>query len=71
MMSDLFADIENGTFSREKILDKAESFGSLKGFFAKVRLLEAIDREQWGRVGEVAEHPDAYRYGGKICGRER
>ena len=66
MMSDLFKDIENGAYSRGKILDKSKSFSSLKGFFAKIRLLEAIDREQWDRIGDVNEYPDAYRYSDKM-----
>ncbi|OPY86054.1 MAG: hypothetical protein A4E71_01778 [Smithella sp. PtaU1.Bin162] len=66
MMTDLFNDIESGKYSREKILDKAKAFPSLKGFFAKVRLLEAIDREQWDRIGAVQEHPDAHRFSDKM-----
>jgi hypothetical protein len=38
----------------------------LDGFRAKVSLLEAIDRDQWDRIGSVNEYPHAYRYeGGK------
>ena len=32
-------------------------------FRAKVALLESIERDQWGRIDAVAEHPYAYRYG--------
>lgn len=32
-------------------------------FKSKIRLMEAIDRSQWSRIGKVGEHPNAYRYG--------
>uniref|UniRef100_A0A6M3JF17 Putative regulatory protein n=1 Tax=viral metagenome TaxID=1070528 RepID=A0A6M3JF17_9ZZZZ len=67
MMTDLFNDIEAGTYNRDRVLEKATDFSPLKDFFAKVRLLEAIDRTQWDRIGDVAEHPDAYRYGEKMA----
>jgi hypothetical protein len=63
LMTDLFNDIEQGKYSREKVLEKAKNFPSLKGFFSKVQLLENINRDQWGRVGEIGEYPNAYRWG--------
>lgn len=32
-------------------------------FKSKIRLMEAIDRSQWSRIGKVGEYPNAYRYG--------
>lgn len=32
-------------------------------FKSKIRLMEAIDRVQWSRIGKVGEYPNAYRYG--------
>ena len=37
---------------------------NLGHFKSKVALLEAIDREQWKRIGKVEEYPNAYRYEG-------
>lgn len=40
----------------------AEQSATLGDFAHKIRLLQQIDREQWGRIGAVRNHPDAYRY---------
>jgi len=53
--------IVSGKVTREKMLEKMGEY-RLKDFGSKVKLLEAIDREQWGRIGAVAEHPEAYAY---------
>ena len=48
----------------EKFREGLRNWGVLGAeFYPKVALLEAIDREQWKRIGTVSEHPNAYRYG--------
>jgi hypothetical protein len=39
-----------------------ENSRALEGFAAKVEMLDAIERDQWKRIGEVREYPDAYRF---------
>jgi hypothetical protein len=55
--------------SSDSMRAKAESLlnetKALEGFNAKVKLLESLDREQWGRIGNVREYPGAYRYEGE------
>ncbi|HET6631518.1 MAG TPA: PLxRFG domain-containing protein [Rhodanobacteraceae bacterium] len=48
----------DGTLTREKLA----AVPALRGFAAKVELLQQIDRDQWGRIGEVHWWPDAFRY---------
>ena len=51
------------TMERDAFLSELRKYGSsLKGFAAKVALLESVDRSQWGRIGKVGEYPDAYTY---------
>ena len=47
---------------RGKIDDLIKETPSLGNWYSKVRLMEAIDREQWPRIGGVVEAPDAYTY---------
>jgi hypothetical protein len=55
------AKLVQATTSRETFMEKAAEF-KLEGFTAKVRLLEQLDRETWGRIGKVVEYKDAYRW---------
>ena len=45
-----------------KILDRLKGWRVIPHFGAKVALLNAIERDNWKRIGSVAEHPDAYTY---------
>jgi hypothetical protein len=54
--------IVRGTVTKEQFAEKLKSFRGLEGFAAKVALMEAIDRDQWSRIGAVSEAPDAYNY---------
>lgn len=46
---------------REEFFSKAAAY-RLEGFTAKVNLMTELDRSTWGRIGRVAEYPDAYGY---------
>lgn len=48
--------------TKERAEALLKSTRSLKGFNAKVALLQAIDREQWKRIGRTDEYPNAYTY---------
>lgn len=54
--------ILDGAIEKETFAEKLKAWRGLEQFAAKVSLLENIDREQWGRIGAVAEYPDAYKY---------
>lgn len=55
--------ILDGSITKDRFSAVMKSMRGLDGFAAKVSLLEAIDRKHWGRIGDVREYPDAYRYG--------
>lgn len=50
------------TATKEKAEALLKATKALEGFNAKVALLQAIDREQWRRIGRVSEYPNAYSY---------
>lgn len=60
-LRDMAQRIVSGEVSRERFMDKSRDY-KLGGFISKVALLEAIDRSQWKRIGQVQEHPHAYTY---------
>jgi hypothetical protein len=47
---------------RDEFLAKMDEKFSLKPLISKIKLLELIDREQWGRIGKVEEYPGAVTY---------
>jgi len=47
---------------REKVDALIAETPTLGNWFAKVRLLEKIERSQWPRIGGVVEAPEAYSY---------
>lgn len=55
--------VSDGAVSEDQFKSKLFEFNGLDGFKDKVALLEAIDRDQWKRIGEVRSYPTAYRYG--------
>lgn len=55
--------IVSGQVSEADFRSTLFEFNGLEGFKDKVALLEAIDRDQWKRIGEVRAYPNAYRYG--------
>lgn len=52
----------DGIITKELIKERLNSFPGLAKFEAKVRLLEQLPRDQWKRIGNVAEWPNAYTY---------
>lgn len=49
-----------GDVGRDRYLERMKEYGGLDGFRSKIMLLEALDRSQWKRIGQVAEYPNAY-----------
>jgi hypothetical protein len=54
--------ITSGSVTSERMAEELAKTRSLSAFSDKVALLEAIDREHWGRIDSVEVYPDAYRY---------
>ena len=54
--------VAEGKTTPAQMREALKASRGLDSFAAKVALLEAIDREQWGRIGKVGEYPNAYRY---------
>ena len=54
--------ITSGSVTRERMAEELAKMRSLSAFADKVALLEAIDRDHWGRIDSVEVYPDAYRY---------
>lgn len=50
-------------FTPEQILAKMRNEFRLGDFANKVELLMTVDRDQWHRIGGVADHSGAYRFG--------
>jgi len=66
MLRDLAAKVVDGRVSKDRFNAELDKYSGLKSLASKIKLLEQIDREQWGRIGDVSEAPDALRYeGGK------
>lgn len=53
--------ILGGHITKEHFAEELKRF-RLEKFDAKVRLLEAIDRQHWKRIGNVSEYPQAYYF---------
>jgi len=47
----------------EKLIKKMSEQSGLAGLLSKIKVLQKIDRNDWKRIGDVGEHPDAYSYG--------
>ena len=63
VVRDLAQKIVSGGWTREELKAKAPKSYAMEGFWAKVALLEAIDRAQWKRIGTVREYPQSFEYG--------
>jgi hypothetical protein len=53
--------IATGSRTREQLLEMIDTY-ALRQFANKVKVLEAIPRDQWKRIGRVEAWPDAYSY---------
>ena len=51
-----------GNLGRDRALDEMSKRSGLSSFSSKVKMLEALDRSQWKRIGTVSEYPDAYTF---------
>lgn len=59
----LTAHVLSGRLTRERLIEEVKGpRASLRDWASKVLLLEQLPREQWKRVGEVEERPEAFTY---------
>jgi len=54
----------SGRIARERFIEKMSEgrYYALRNLLSKIKLLEKVDRAQWGRIGDVQEWPDAVQY---------
>ena len=62
MLRGLASKALDGKITKDRFVDLLDASAGLKHFASRVRLLEAIDRAHWGRIGKVEEYPDAFTY---------
>jgi orotate phosphoribosyltransferase len=61
-LRDFAAKVLSGKISKEKLMGELEKVRSLSSLGAKIKLLDQLERKDWGRVGDVSEAPNAIRY---------
>ena len=47
----------------DQLIKKMSEQTGLAGLLSKIKVLQKIERNDWKRIGDVGEHPDAYSYG--------
>lgn len=62
-MRELTNEMLEGKITKADIEKHSKNHRGLKDFFSKVTVLELVDREHWGRIKEVQDNPNSYRYG--------
>lgn len=62
ILRDITSLMTSSETTKERAAELLKETKALDGFNAKVSLLEAVDREQWKRIGKVWEYPNAYTY---------
>ncbi|HEY8357745.1 MAG TPA: LPD5 domain-containing protein, partial [Ramlibacter sp.] len=61
-LRDLGATATRMELTRERLLERMGRLRGLDQFANKVRILEALPRDQWKRIGKVGFYPEAYGY---------
>lgn len=62
ILRDMAGKMTSSETTKEHAAELLKETKGLEGFNAKVALMQAIDREQWKRIGKVWEYPNAYSY---------